>query len=1168
MIRAYLHLLILGWVLLIGGASAGADPAASNGEIRFPRTPAPSPDGSEIAFVYQGDLWIVPSAGGDARRLTAHPAYDGMPVWSPDGRWIAFASDRDGNRDVYVIPVRGGLVRRLTWYSGNDLPRGWTPDSQHVIFEGRRWIQERGSVGTFMVPLEGGTPVALLPIGAGQGSISPDGRRFAFVRGSVQWWRRGYEGNGRHRMWICEFDDPLGPTMGGRARPAQPPLAAHFGARSAAARGWDEPLCTSEAHYRPGALRPHGRFLNLTALGSVTRLEGGDPQRGYLATYLADTPAWDRPEIEVGRNDWPQWFPDGDHLLYLSEYHGISNLKIVSIEGGSRAFVTRLEEGRMRFPRLAYNGRLAAFEYEDGIYTVAISGELPPPGATAWTVAPTDPARLEIRIPVDEYAQALDRIAVKGGASEMALSPDGEQIAFVKDGEIFAMKTAEDEPFAYRLTDSAARDYQIAWTHDSEGLIFVSDRDGDNDIYMVRSTDEAEKRLARTLHLEIVRLTDTEENEWRPQFSPDGQRIAFTRGNGMLVLMDPDGSHERTLFEGWSYVDFDWSPDSRWLVYSHEDNRFNSDIWIISADGKEGPYNISRHPDDDVGPHWSDDGKMIAFTSNREFLNQTDIWYVRLSLADEHRSREDRLEEFDSGGSPARDQKRDPKEKDEAEEGEEKAPAEVQIDFENIHNRLHRLTTFPGNESRVMIAKDGTGFVFTSDTDGKRDLWWIGWDGEDPKRLTKGGQNPQDLQFDAKGKTIYYRKNGSICSIPIKGGEQTTYPYDGEMAVDRVAQRRFVFDEAWRMLGERFYDPQMHGTNWEAQREKYSAYVDAASTYADFQDVIRLMMGELNSSHLGVWSGPGDWELDGLGAETGQLGVIFDADYRGPGLRIAHIVPNSPADLEESRLAIGETIRAVNGQSVGADICFDLQMDRTVGKKILLDVAAENGALRTVVIRPISPRELRDLYYDEEIALRRAFVAAHTREKVAYIHISGMNTSSLDLFERDLYAEAHGKDALIIDVRGNGGGWTTDLLLTSLMAADHAITIPRDGGPGYPQHRRIFYAWTKPIVVLCNEQSFSNAEIFSWAIRTLHRGPVVGQQTYGGVISTGGVHLADGSYLRLPFRKWVSRLDGSNEEGTGCAPDVSVENLPGDLARGIDLQLARAIEEALRQIER
>jgi tricorn protease len=193
-------------------------------------------------------------------------------------------------------------------------------------------------------------------------------------------------------------------------------------------------------------------------------------------------------------------------------------------------------------------------------------------------------------------------------------------------------------------------------------------------------------------------------------------------------------------------------------------------------------------------------------------------------------------------------------------------------------------------------------------------------------------------------------------------------------------------------------------------------------------------------------------------------------------------------------------------------------------------------------------------------------VHAESDDRVAYVHIESMDVESLELYERDLYAEAHGKEALIIDVRDNGGGWTTDLLLTSLLAGDHATTVARGAGPGYPEDRRLLYAWTKPVVVLCDEHSFSNAEIFSWAIRALGRGPVVGQRTYGGVISTGGTHLVDGSWVRLPFRGWWSKLDGSPLEGSGCVPDHPVLNAPGEVVRGVDAQLEKALELALEQI--
>ncbi|MFC1573497.1 hypothetical protein ACFL6M_07880, partial [Candidatus Eisenbacteria bacterium] len=264
----------------------------SEGEILFARTPAPSPDGSSIAFSYQGDIWVVPREGGEARRLTVHPAYDAIPIWSPDGRHIAFRSDRDGNQDVYVIPMEGGRIFRLTWHNDYDMPTGWTPDSKSVILQTSRHVFDRGNWAAFAVPLEGGTPSAVLPTGARSSVISPDGRRMAYVRGSVYWWRRGYEGSGRYRLWLYEMEEPLG-SVGGRntgPRLSETPE----GKIQREPADWDSPLCTNPGMLRDLALRPEGRHFNLTDMGSVTSLPtGGDPRQGFLADYLSETPDFD-----------------------------------------------------------------------------------------------------------------------------------------------------------------------------------------------------------------------------------------------------------------------------------------------------------------------------------------------------------------------------------------------------------------------------------------------------------------------------------------------------------------------------------------------------------------------------------------------------------------------------------------------------------------------------------------------------------------------------------------------------------------------------------------------------------------------------------------------------------------------------------------------------------
>jgi tricorn protease len=1144
-------------------------------DIVLPRYPAPSPDGSQIAFAYQGDIWIVPATGGDARRLTVHPAPDGSPIWSPDGRWIAFTSSRNGNSDIYLIPVVGGKVRRLTYYSGQEYLTGWTPDSEGVTFSGYRQTYERSQMGTFLAKLDGGDPVAIMPVGSKNGVISPDGSRLAYTRGSDRWWRRGYEGNARSRLWLMEMERPL---AAGSTRPVtDPPRLSDrddFGRiEPEDAARWNNPVATNAGIIAHTTLYPDSRHFNLTEYASDFKIRWADLPNGYLDLYLKDSPDFGKPEVETGANLAPGWFPDSDHICYQSEFQGVANLKILSITEGKRYWITRFKDGRLRFPRLSHDGSLVAFEYEDGIYTVALPSELPEAGAADWPVRPSDPKRLHIRLSIDA-PETVERIHVSRGASELRISPDGDQIAFVCNHELFAMKASEDESQATRLTDTAARDGDIDWTSDSEAIIFTSDRSGDRDLYLVRSTDEDEKRLARSLHREITRLTDDERDEHGPTVSPDGKRIAYLRGQGTLMTMNLDGSDKQVIVDGWSYLQYQWSPDNRWFVYEQEDDNYNPDVWIVSADGKQGPCNISQHPDDDGNPYWSKDGKLIAFSSSRTYPDETDIWYVRLSLADEQRARDDRLEDFSDSRFDSNDEPVD--EDDESENGDTDDEADedeeeeliIQIDFEDIHKRLHRLTRYPGAESQVLVANDGDGFVFSANIDGDRDLWFIKWDGSEPKRITKGGTNPRSIHLDKKGKRLYFTKRGgTLASMPFKGGETTTYSYSSRMTMDRIAQRGFVFDEAWRAMNTRFYDKNFHGADWPALLRKYKPWALAASTYEDFQDVIKLLIGELNSSHQNIYSSGLSYSSEGTTSETGNFGVFFDIHHTGPGLEISHVVPKSAATRVESRLEMGEIIHSINGEPVSPETNSSRILDQTVGQKVILQVEGSDGERREVIIRPATNADVRELLYYEVLDARRNFVAQHGEGRLAYIHIDGMNEESLDLFERDLYAEANGKEALIIDVRGNGGGWTTDLMLTSLLAGDHAITQSRGSGEGYPQGRRAFFAWGKPVVVLCDEHSFSNAEIFSWANRSLGRAVVVGQRTAGGVISTSSTRLADGSRLRLPFRKWTTRLNGFNQEGTGCPPDYPVVELPGELARGVDQQLDRAVREALKQID-
>jgi tricorn protease len=338
----------------------------------------------------------------------------------------------------------------------------------------------------------------------------------------------------------------------------------------------------------------------------------------------------------------------------------------------------------------------------------------------------------------------------------------------------------------------------------------------------------------------------------------------------------------------------------------------------------------------------------------------------------------------------------------------------------------------------------------------------------------------------------------------------------------------------------------------------------SASTAEDFSVSMNWMLGEMNASHMGFYGGGKSQAKETDNQTTGALGVIWDDQHQGAGRKVAEVIKGMPAARANSTLAVGDIVLTVNSIPYVAGENWARLMLATAGEECFLKVVNVAGDEREVAIRPSAWSAVRKAMYTRKVDILRAKVETESSGSLGYIHIEGMGQSSLLEFERDLFRAANGKSALLIDVRENGGGWTTDMVLAMLMVKDHAITIPRGGGVGYPQGRRVFATWDKPIVVLCNENSYSNAEIFSWSIKTLGRGPVVGKQTYGAVISTGAAVLLDGSYVRLPFRGWyVNNAERTNMELNGCPPDYPVENLPGDFAAGIDRQLDKAIAVGL-----
>jgi len=755
-----------------------------------------------------------------------------------------------------------------------------------------------------------------------------------------------------------------------------------------------------------------------------------------------------------------------------------------------------------------------------------------------------------------------------------------------------------------RVTDTPEQERAPVFSPDGEYIFFARDEEGGGDIWRAERGD-AELYWWQNEKFELKRLTQDDEVESDIRFSPDGSRLSFVKGFADLWTMTPEGKDAKRLLRSWDSLQYDFSPDSKWIVYSIKDDNFNWDIWIMPADGSSGPVNISRHPYGEYNPVWRPDGKVIAFTGQR-LDRELDIFYIWLEKQEYEKGKRDRtiekaLKKMDEVRKK-KDEKKDEKEEskddeadaeskedqeckqsDKSKEEEESTGKEqetndekkdkenevpqVVIDFERIHERVRRVEIAGSTERGLFWSHDSKKLAFRATIDGKEGTYTIEIPDElKPKLLTeKTGGQPRWLK---EGNQVVWLSGGKPASVSSKG-EETVYSFSAKQEVEREARFRAAFDLAWQLMRDRYYDERLGNRNWDGIRRKYSEMAAKAVDAESFSIVVNLMLGELNGSHLYFYAGGRSLEpaQPAWDITTAHLGVRFEPNYKGPGLKVKDVLPNGPVDREKSRISPGEIIRSIDGVNVDPGMDLTEVLNGPLNRDIHLSVQSAEDERREVVLRPISYGAARNLLYEKWIRDNRRKVEDKSDGTLGYVHIRGMGWPSFQKLERELYAEGAGKEGLVIDVRNNGGGFTTDYLLTILCQPVHAITVSRGGGPGYPEDRRVYATWSKPITVLCNQNSFSNAEIFSHAIETLKRGKLVGVPTAGGVISTGGTQVMDVGYLSLPVRGWFVLGTGEDMELSGAVPDYIVWNEPGEIPSGKDAQLDKAIEVLLDDVK-
>ena len=1077
--------------------------------IRMPSSPALSPDGKIVAFAWKGDIWSVPTAGGGARQLTRHTAADGSPAFSPDGKQIAFTSSRKDGRQVFVMPVSGGEPRQLTHHTEGYAVEEWHPDGEQILTSlTRDHFWKHGERFSFVSAGKRGPDKILFDAYGSDGRLSPDGGKLLFTRESERWWRKGYRGSRSSQIWLFNSED-----------------------------------------------------------GGIEKLV--DDEQG---------------------SRWPLWKPSGKGFYYVGQRDGAFNLRERNLESGKERQITKFEDDSVVYPAISRDGSTLVFRHLFDLYAIRLGKD-------------EKPQKIKIQFPGDSDWIAEER-RILDKATNVAFSKDGLEIAFIAGGDLWVMDTELKEPI--QITDSAEEESEPLFAPDGKSIVFISDQGGQSDLWKVERAD-AEKYWWQNKDFKMTRLTNDPVTEHDTAWSPDGEHISFLRERGDFWIMKPDGKDARRLFESWNDPQYDWSPDGKWLVYAVSDNDFNRDIWISPIDASREPFNLSRHPDNDYSPRWSPDGRKIAFTGRRRDT-ETDIYYVWLREEDDQKNTRERtlekaLEKMKKARAkkptPAKPTLEKPKTETRTEKPpDSKAPATpdkkvepsqpkkkpgLTIDFEGLQERLHRVSVADTSESGLFWSHDSKKLAFAATIDGKRGTYTISIPGSSKPTLlsTKTGGL---AHWIASGNQILWLSEGKPGTLNSKG-QTASYAFKARQRVDLPAKFRAAFDQSWRTMRDHFYDEKLGNRNWDKVRQKYIGMAGEAPNGQTLGNVINMMLGELNGSHLGFYyRGPSTAAATGApqwSETTSHLGVRFDPDYNGPGLRVRDVLPDSPATDKSSRILPGEVVLAIDGIEVDSATDITTVLNGVLERDIALRIQAKGkrggkrkqkkaatGETREITLRPISYSRARSLLYEKWIDDNQAAVAKASKGRLGYLHIAGMNMTSFYRFEEELYSVAAGKDGILIDVRENGGGSTTDHLLTILTQPRHSITVPRGGGQGYPHDRKIYASWNKPVAVLCNQNSFSNAEIFSHAIKHLKRGKVIGVPTAGGVISTGGRSIMDLGYLRMPFRGWYLLNNGQDMELNGAVPHHVVWNAPGDLPGGADPQLKRAIKALKKDVRK
>ena len=1061
------------------------------------------------------------------------------PLWtrfcaiSPDGETIVFSY----KGDLFTVATKGGNAHQITSNAGYDAYPVWSPDGSRIAFASAR----EGSLDVYIVNRTGGIPNRLT-------THSGDETPLCFLDDNTV----AFEANMMPTSKSILFANRSFPQvyqvsiLGGRSHLFS---ALPMQDMSVNARG--EILYHDIKGYEDTFRKHH--------TSAITR-----------DVWLNNKGAFTKLTQFAGEDRTPRWAADGVSYYYLSEQDGTFNVYKNKVGETRPQQLTWHKGNPVRYLSVSNNG-VICYSYNGEIYTMQEGGK---------------PRKVAVTITADRSEKEIVRQILTSGASEISLSPNGKEIAFVLHGDVYV--TSVDYKTTKQVTDTPEQERSIDFSPDGRNLAYASERNGMWQIYQSTINNKDEKLFTYATDLTETQLTNTGKTSFQPKYSPDGKSIAFLEDRGTLRAVDTGTKDVRTLMDGkyiFSYSDgdvwYEWSPDSRWLLSSYIGiGGWNcSDIALVNASGNGEIHNLTESGYNEGNGKWVLGGKAMIFESDRAGYRSHGSWgaeddiyimffdldaYEHFMMTKEEKKMHEEAQKENTNDKKTvdtakekgkRSNTKNAKGMNSAKKGADKVPA-LALDIDNCRDRIVRLTACSSRLGDAVLTDGGDTLYYQAAFEGGTDLWKHDFR-ENKTELVLKNVGRGRMQADKNVKNLFLCTQGGIKKVDLSKGKTESVAFEAMFNSRPYQEREYIFNHIWQQVKDKFYVENIHGVDWEGYRDNYKRFLPYINNNYDFRDMLGEMLGELNASHTGARYTPA-----GAPLKTASLGLFFDESYRGSGLRVEEVIKRGPFAVKKTNVTPGCIIEKIDGHEIAADTDYNWMLDGKAGKRVRVSVYNPKTNSRfDVTIKAISKSEQDELLYKRWVDRNRALVDSLSGGQLAYVHVKAMNSESFRTVYRELLSDRNrNRKAVIVDERHNGGGWLHDDLCTLLSGKQYQSFVPKGKYVGHDPYNK----WVKPSCVLMCEDDYSNGHGFPWVYKELGIGKLIGTPVAGTMTAVWWETLIDRSLVFGIPQVGCLDMRGRFGENNQLQPDIEVYNSPEDYLNGRDRQLERAVEEMMK----